>query len=239
MDDATFQRRTGLSPPDLQRLAALTLFTGLAADDIKRLLSDSTVRRFPGGTTLFIQGDPADRFFVVLDGWAKLFRETRDGNESVINVIGPGESFAEAAMFAQARFPVSCALLEDSRVLVVHGPAVLAELRRVPEISLNMLASMSRRLRGLVGHIEQLTTRSTTERVAAFLVHLSEADAGQAVVLLPQDKTLVAGRLGMRPETLSRSLARLRDYGVTSSGHEVMIENVSMLRDLSEGELND
>jgi hypothetical protein len=71
---------------------------------------------------------------------------------------------------------------------------------------------------------------STTERVASFLIRLSNVSSGHAVVRLPQEKGLVAGRLGMRPETFSRALSQLRQHGVTCSGLDVIIDDVSALR---------
>ena len=231
-----FSRRTGLSERDIEILSRLPLFSRLSRDALEHMLGDAWVHEFPRGHVLFIQGEPADRFFVVFDGWVKLFRETVSGDESVIAVFAAGESFAEAAMFDEAEYPVSAMAVEDSRLLVVPANTFIHRLKDNSEYSLNMMAAMSRHLRTLVRQIEQLAAKSSTQRVAGFLIRLCPADSESAVVRLPLEKSLIAGRLGMQPETFSRSLKKLRSLGVVNSRSEVEIQDVAALRDYSEGQ---
>ena len=93
---------------------------------------------------------------------------------------------------------------------------------------------MSRHLRRLVAKIEQLSSHSALERVTEFLLRLCPADQGQAEIALPQDKVLIAARLNMQPETLSRVLARLRAHGVTTVGSRLVIEDVERLHRLAQ-----
>jgi len=79
-------------------------------------------------------------------------------------------------------------------------------------------------------HIEQIQARSTPQRLGDFLLNLSDVRKGPAVIELPYDKSLIAARLGMKPESLSRALAKLRQHGVTTNGHEIKLENVLSLR---------
>jgi CRP-like cAMP-binding protein len=229
-ENDSFARRTGIGADDLRLLGRLPLFSGLAPEALRGLLADSAVQRVARGTVLFLQGEPATRFYAVLEGWVKLFRETRDGQESVLGVFRSGESFAEAAMFASKVFPVSAAAVEDARLLVIPAGSFLSRLAEDPALCLKMMASMSAHMRMLVHQVEQITARSTTQRLAGFLVKLCAADRGEAVVRLPMDKSLIAGRLGMKPETLSRSLAKLRAFGVETTGRELMIRDVGALR---------
>lgn len=202
---------------------------------MKELLEDAWVQSFPRNASLFFQGDPAERFYVVLEGWVKLYRSTAQGDETVLGVFGAGESFAEAAIFDQAVYPVSASIVEESRLLVVPAASFIRQLREHGDYALKMMATMSRHMRWLVQQVERLTLKSSTERVAEFLVRLCPEESGKAVVHLPMDKALIAGRLGMQPETLSRSLAKLRPLGVTSHGPEVRIADVAALRDMGDG----
>ena len=229
-----FQRRTGLAPEDLDVLARLPLFTGLSRDAIRDLLADAWVQTFPRNKVLFLQDEPALRFYVIFEGWVKLFRESEDGDESVIAVFTNGESFAEAAIFDSRNFPVSAMAVDESRLLVVPADSFIRRIREDSDYALKLMASMSRHLRRLVQQVEQLTVRSTTERLASFLIKLCPEGTGPAVVQLPLDKSLIAGRLGMQPETLSRALAKLRALGVETKGNVVTISNVESLRNLGE-----
>ena len=230
IDREKFERRTGLRACDHEQLKQIPLFAGMADDARMTLLADATVRRYPRGTSLFMQGDQADRFFVVLEGWVKGFRQSMDGQESVIAVFGPGESFAEAAMFVSGNFPISTEIAADARLLVIPSRGVLTQLRDDPEIALKMLAIMSQRLRRLVQQVEQLTVKTSTQRLAAFLEKLVDREEGSGEFQLPLDKYLIAGRLGMQPETLSRALSKLRSIGVATDGHRVIVKDIAALR---------
>jgi CRP-like cAMP-binding protein len=98
-----------------------------------------------------------------------------------------------------------------------------------------MLAAMSLHLHDLVQKVEQLSTRTALERVAGFLASLGRSGDGPLHIRLPHDKSLIAGRLGMRPETFSRALFRLRDYGVDEVDGEIRIRNPQSLMALSIG----
>ncbi len=230
-----FVHRTGILERDFEVLASLPLFSSMSRSGLEHMLVDAWVHDIERGHVLFIQGEPAERFYVVFDGWVKLFRETISGDESVIAVFTTGESFAEAAMFDKADYPVSAMTVEDSRLLVVPSSTFINRLREHSDYALDMMASMSRHLRTLVRQIEQLSAKSSTQRVAGFLVRLCPADAHSAVVSLPIEKSLIAGRLGMQPETFSRSLKKLQGLGVNNSRNEVEIHDVVALREYSEG----
>ncbi|MBT3373664.1 MAG: Crp/Fnr family transcriptional regulator [Rhodospirillaceae bacterium] len=234
LDRETFERRTGIRAADYDQLKQIPLFAGMADDAAMKLLLDATVRRYPRGTSLFMQGEPADRFFIILEGWVKGFRQAPDGHESVIAVFGPGESFAEAAMFVSGNFPISTEIAADARLLVIPRSGILKQLRDDPDIALKMLASMSRRLRGFVQQVEQLTVKSATQRLASFLEKLVDVDEGSDEFELPLDKMLIAGRLGMQPETLSRALSKLRSIGVATEGHKVIVQDVAALHAIND-----
>jgi CRP/FNR family transcriptional regulator, dissimilatory nitrate respiration regulator len=233
--------QAGVAPPapgnELHHLTQLPLFSGMTEGAVRALLADAHLQSVERQTVLFHQGEPATRFYVLLDGWVKLHRTAADGSESVIAVIARGESFAEAALFAGQRFPVTATAVSDARLRVIPGVAFLRRLREDPDLSLNMLASMSRRLRVLVRQLEQLATRSALERLAEFLLQLCAEDrSGPACVRLPLEKHLIAARLGMQPETFSRALAKLRPIGVTSHGDRVEIADRAALRRIVDGE---
>jgi len=229
-DVSDFELRTGITRDDICRLGQVHLFSGLVPDDLRKLLATSSIRRYPDHTTLFMEGDPADRFFVVMDGWVKLFRLSENGQEVVISVSSPGESFAEAAIFDNNTFPVSAVAITDVRLLVVSAESLMRQLSENMDFTFNMLASMSRQMRRNVIKLHQMCSMSSTERLADFLIDLSNSHNGTARITLPLDKSLIAARLGMQPETFSRALAKLKTVGVQSVGHDVEIKDLNALR---------
>ena len=236
VDQGLFLRRTGLRLDDLTLLQRLPFLAGLEPSQTYRLLADATVREYKRGVVLFACEEPADRFFVVLDGWVKLSRETRDGHESVIGLFSRGESFAEAAMFASETFPVGGTVIETSRLLSIPAGSFRRRLVEQPELMFKLIGSMSRHMRRLVQQIEQLTARTSAQRLAGFLLQLAHNADPPIRLHLPVDKVLIAGRLGMQPETFSRALARLRSHGVQVDGHDVAIDDLQQLRRVAEGD---
>ncbi len=214
---------------DLEILRRVPLFAGLDELQLKDVLHDTSVHNHPKGRMLFQQGDTADRFYVVLGGWVKIFRLTPDGDQAVMSLFARGESFAEAAMFMGGRFPASAEVVEEARLLRVESKPFEKRLHAEPEIAVAMLASVSRRMHNLVGQIEQLQVRSGTQRVAGFLLKLCPAEDGPTEIALPYDKSLIASRLGMKPESFSRALARLRDLGVQTERNHVSISDAAAL----------
>jgi CRP-like cAMP-binding protein len=223
-------RRIGLQDRDLALLARVPLFAGLALDGLVELLAEASLRRFEHDAMLFVEGEPGSQFYVVLDGWVRLFRQTPDGRESVIALFARGESFAEAVMFLGGKFPVSGAVVDEARLLIIPAAPFRRALQANNELCFRMMGSMAVHLRRLVGQVEQLTLRSSSERLAQFLLNLARGGAESAIVHLPYDKGLIAARLGMQPETLSRALAKLRPLGVETKGSRVTIRDIAALQ---------
>jgi len=227
--------RLGIGAEDFRLLMRSPLFTALAPERLEALIGESRVRMLDRGEVLFLQDDPADAFFFMLDGWIKICRITPHGDESIIGVFTRGESFAEAAIFQEGTFPVTAQAVEVTRVLSIAARPFIERLRRDPELCLSVMAAMSRHFRTLVTQLEQLTTKSSVQRLGEFLLRLSHRESGSAEIRLPMDKSLIAGRLGMQPETLSRSLSKLRSAGVITDHDRIAIENVETLRSFVQG----
>jgi CRP/FNR family transcriptional regulator, dissimilatory nitrate respiration regulator len=220
-----------LAPRDAELLRNLPLFQQLPEPVLASLLATATIRSVERGTDLFVQGDPADRFFVVLEGWVKLYRINRDGAEAVVSMVNAGESFAEAAMFAQASFPVCAQAVTDVRVVAITAQAFARCVQADVGTAFAMLGSLSMRLRTLVQQIEQLQIQSAPQRVGSFLLKMCPAGSDNASFMLPVEKSLVARRLGIQPETFSRALAKLRPIGVEVQGAVVSVSDIDALRD--------
>ena len=219
----------GLDERDLTKVRRVEMLKTVGDDDLARLLSVASPRSYSRNQMIFSQGEQADRFFIVLDGWARIYRSLPDGSEVTINLFTNGESFAEAAVFSGGTFPASAVSADESRLLVVRGSGFLQCLSRSPKLAFAMIANMSRKLHFLVRQVEQLSHRTTKQRVAAFLLTLADRTHGPAKIHLPLDKHLIAARLGMQPESFSRALAKLRGHGIECIGDEVTIESCQSL----------
>lgn len=218
-----------MDPADWSILRSTPLLSGMPQDTVLGLVGSVSPRVYEKGAVLFHQGQPAAAFFVVLDGWVKIYRTTSDGLEVVLHIFKRGETFAEAAMFLGGRYPASAETVSTARLLRIDGNTFRTRIREQPELALSMLAAASYQLKFLVEQIEQIKVRSAPQRIAEFIMRLIEAREGRAVIELPFEKGLIANRLGMKPESFSRALAKLRSMGVTVDREVVEIADVARL----------
>jgi CRP-like cAMP-binding protein len=218
-----------LTTTDRAMLARSTLLKGLDAADLEQLVDGSSIIRLARHQQLFAQGDPARLLFLVVEGQIKLTRLARDGNEAVVHVFEPGETFAEAAMFMGGRYPVWATAVTDTRLIGISNTRLRDLVLIKPEIAFAMLASMAQHLKHLVAQIEQMKLLTTKQRVISFLLDQCGQTEGAATFVLPHDKALIANRLGMKPETFSRALAQLAEHGVRVNGGQVSVRDVMQL----------
>ncbi len=220
----------GLAASDMEGVALAPLFAAMARPDLVGLMEGAQTVSYGETTLLFGEGDPADRFFVVLAGGVSLFALTEAGDQSIIETFEAVTTFAEAAIFSSAQFPLNCEVMAGSRLVhVPAGPFLrrLAENRRLAMLLLGGLADWQRRL---IREISELKSKSPVQRLAAFLVALAPAGGGSAQLRLPLTKAQLASRIGITPESLSRALGRLKAAGVESRGREVVITDLDVLR---------
>lgn len=224
-----------ISNEDMSRLRALPLFSGLPEEMIQRLLGNAIVRTHPRGTVLFVQGDPAAYFYVIFSGWVKLYRLNEKGDEAIVEIFGLGESFAEGAMHGAGKYPVCGETVSECRLLEIPTDAFRRMIQSAPDLAINMLGSMAIRLKGFVRRTEQSHSMSAAQRVASFLLKFCPSTESSTTIHLPYDKLLIAGRLGMKPETFSRAMAKLREVGARTEGHDVHISDIGALREFEQG----
>lgn len=215
-------------------LAGSPLFEGLEPEDLKAVALSTAGRSYRSGEMLFLAGQEAQGFFLLLEGQVKLSRFGADGREQVLHILGPGQPCGEVPVFEGGAYPATCTALGPVRALYLPRAAFLDLAQRRPQILLGMLAILSRRLRALVELVDDLALKEVAPRLARQL--LAEAGGGDTLRLAVSKATLAA-RLGTIPETLSRVFARLqRDGLVRVEGRTVRILDPTGLRRLSGSE---
>ena len=199
------------------------LFSGISAEDAQLLVSISRVRSCPRGDVLFEEGEVADGFFVVASGKVKVYKLSPDGKERILHVIQPGQSFADAAIFADGCYPAFAEPLVDSKLLFFPKKEFLDLLHSHSRLAINMIAGLSKFLRQFTVQIEDLTFRDVPARLARYL--LSLAGDSHRSVILPVAKSQLASNLGTTSETLSRTFRKLSDENMI----EVLGKQIDLL----------
>lgn len=211
-------------------LRDLPFFAGLPEAVFNSLMNVATIRDYPKNKLLFFHGDRADRFFSVLSGWVKAFRNTEQGDESVAALFTHGDTFGEAAAFSNSGHPFSAQTIDETRLIEIPASLIRDKGGADPDIMRHVMHSMSREIRKLQIENEHMTIMSASQRVGCLLLQLSSGikEHGGSFVF-PYDKSLAAARLGMKAETFSRSLAQLKPMSVHSDGAETRIDSFRCL----------
>ena len=199
------------------------LFSYLGASDLTRLAGIAEQRRYRKGETIFSEGDDAGYFLVLLKGQVKIFKLAPDGREQILRVVRAGESFGEAAALSGGSFPAGAEAMAPSLAARLPAAAFREVLAESPQLALNLIIAMSELLRGFAALVDAVSLRDVSARLAKYLLDQS-ARSGEDAFRLELRKRALASRLGTVPETLSRSLRRLREHHVIAeSGDRIRI----------------
>ncbi len=215
-------------------LANLPLFKELASDELDRIAVNTREQRAARGEVLFRRGDPALGFHMIVYGQVKLAFTSPRGDEKVVDLIGPGQSFGEAVMFMERPHVVTAQTLADSLLLYIPREIVFQELERDPRFVRRIIAGLSSRLHGLMSDLESDSLHSGTQRVIGYLLRDSDEShvpAPALEVTLPATKGVIASRLSLTQEHFSRILHDLTARGLIEvHGRAIHIPDVARLR---------
>lgn len=214
------------------------LFGNLEPAQLDTLLQHTRTTALEEGQVLFEQQRPANEIFMLQSGQVKLARISPEGQEKVIDVISPGNTFAEAIMFSRASvYPVTAAALCASELLCFDTATYAGILRQSTDACFAIMAHLSRRQHWLIGEIDRLTLHNATFRLITYLLdQVPSTDLGTSEVKLNTPKHVIASRLSMTPETLSRTLTKLsRDGLIDINEHSVLLKDVGQLRSYAQG----
>lgn len=218
-----------------QILRRIPLFQELSEEQIDALAAQTREKRLHKGEMLFQKGDQPRGFYAIVYGQMKLAFPSASGNEKVVEIIGPQQSFGEAVMFMDRPYPVFAESLADTLLLHIARAAVFDMLETDSSFARRMLAGLSVRLHNLIRDVESYSLRSSAQRVIGFLLQRAgngEDEPADVEIELPTSKQVIASRLNLTPETLSRIFHDLAAAKlITVHGKHVTVHDVRRLRE--------
>ena len=221
-------------------LRSCRLFVGLPEYNIEELDSIAHPRAFSKDEIIFADGEEGEGFYVVIEGRVKIYKLGVDGREQILHFVGEGDPFAEITLFADTAYPAFAKAVTDTQTLFFRRDDFKALVRKDPQLSLNMIAILSKHLRRFAVLVEELSLKDVPARVARYLLNLMPGDGwgGEGVkqVELDTSKTELAQRLGTISETISRTLGKMKANGLIDiDGKKITILDEEMLEELAEG----
>ena len=215
------------------------LFSALSDAQLAALVAATHEVRADKGKLLFQRGTPCEGMYLVVFGVVKLAVSGVQGVEKIVELVRAGESFGEAVMFLNHPFPIMAQTLEDSLPLYVEAAAIDNLLAQDPKFARRLLAGLSVRLHALVRDVESYSTQNAAQRVIGYLLQSVSTEHGESegdiathatTVSLPVNKNLIASRLNLTPETLSRVLHHfVADGLIEVNGREIVIHDTRRL----------
>jgi CRP-like cAMP-binding protein len=209
------------------------MFDHLTEAGLKSLARHVSWRRYTAGTVLFQTGEPVHGMYLIESGSVELYRVSLSGQEQILALLRAGEPLAEWAVFGGGVYPVSAMCISASRLALVRREALDTLLRTDAEFALKVVTGISLKLRRALGLIEDFGLRDARGRVASYLVgHLPPDAVPGCTLILPVAQAVVARLLGIRAETLSRSLRQFRLEGILEprARRQLLIHDPKRLR---------
>ncbi len=217
------------------------LFRGLSLEQLRPVAQIAQIQKFQKGSTIFIQDSEATGFFVVKTGRVKVFKMAANGKEQILHLLGVRDYFAEVPALDGKCFPASAVALESTELIFFPRIAFLNLLHQYPAISINLLMSLAAHSRKLTQLVEELSFKDVPQRLASYLLCLSDRSNSNDVINLDITKTQLAATLGTIPATLSRAFYRLSNEGlIAMNGSQIeLLDRERLQSSLDLGELND
>ena len=226
-----------LLPMDLTSLLSnCSLCRGLDVHELAAVTDIASFKHLAKGEILFLEGDPAFGFFILLAGRVRIYKTSADGKQYTLHSIAPGQMFAEVAIFRGDSFPANCVATEETSVAFLPKEGFRQLLAQSPQISLKMIAALASFIREYNQKVEDLSLKEVPGRLASYLLQLVATQKSNRL-LLPISKTELATSLGTVSETLSRNFRKLSEAGtIELQGEIVVILDVDALQAIADGE---
>jgi len=229
---------------DVSILKKIFIFSELTQDDLEIIKNFSRLKKLDKGDIVFFDTEPYQGFYIVLEGMIKIYKISKDGREHILHLVDKYNTFAEVPLFENAgqilekdfRYPANAAALEDeTQVLLIPHRHFIELMATNNQLCLRMIAGFAKRLRYLNNHIENITLKDVTKRLAVYLfgeLSKNKKTGLNNTISLKISKHDLASYLGTITETLSRTLKKFQD-------DEIIEVDGKLIKILSENKLKE
>lgn len=216
-----------MSLQDLSVLDTTSLFTGLKPDELNLVAQAARVRRVRNQAFFYMEQDPADRLYILIEGRIRLLQVTPAGQQVIMRYISPVEAFGVIAMLSGATYPVSAQAVDDCTALYWDRDSLKNLMEKIPKVAINGLSTLAARVREFQDRIRELTTERVERRIARAILRLAQQTGRKVdngvLVDLPITRQDLAEITGTTIYTVSRTMSQWESQGIIDSGREKIV----------------
>ena len=222
--------------PDWELVRATPLFAAISEADFRALRAAAMVNRFPKNTLLGREGDRPRVLHILVEGAVELFAG-HNGQSATIEVEEPVTAIYLPSIISNAVAIKSARTVSAARTLSIPGEVVREAFRRDAGFARAVAGELADSYRDIMRLLMNEKLRTSVERLAAWIVQSCIARGNGGTIELKFNKRILASRLGMAPENLSRNFAYLERYGVHNSGRDILVDDLQRLEDFAKPSL--
>lgn len=210
-------------------LEKMPYFAHVAESTLNEFAQQSAHRTFASNEIIFLEGEPSAGLWIVENGRVKAFKLSPEGQEYILHILGPGDTFNDIAALDGAPNPVSAMAVTDVSAWVIATAVFSQALQADHEMALAIIQGLTERIRFAAGRMEDLALHSVTARLAHFLLEQSENRSLKHPAIT---RALIANHLATTPESISRSLRILEKAGaIRFDRHRIIITEPDILHE--------
>lgn len=221
-------------PERIATLKKAPLFSVLSETELAFLAHRALVRQFHPGQLVFSENDSCEGLYVVASGSIRIFKTSADGREQVLGLEHVGSSVAELPVFDGGNYPASAVAVADATLFLIRKEDFHALFLQHPEVGLKVLSVVGRRLRHLIGLVEELSFTTVRQRLAGLLLRMAKRSGKRTArgveFTITVSNQEIAAQIGTVRELVSRNLGRFHNQGMIKlEGKTVLIPDLSAL----------
>jgi CRP/FNR family transcriptional regulator, cyclic AMP receptor protein len=213
----------------------VSLFAGLADEDIRELMAVARRRTFRSGEVIFHRDDPGQVLYVIKEGKVKICLISPDGQEIVLSVLGKGECFGEFAILDGLSRSADAVALEKVECYTLQRSDFHKAILKSPKIAIQVLEVLTKRLRNIDQMVEDLIFLDVYGRVAKKLLELAEThgekveDGTRINVRLTQQE--LASMVGASRESVNKVMGYFTDKNfISTDKHRITLHRMTELK---------
>jgi len=223
----------------IETLQKSEVFSSLKPDELRSISNYFEEITLKNNDTVFNEGDPSDKFYLVAEGSIKIIKHTVMGKDIILEMMSPGDIFGGVAVLDKKPFPASAQAMESTTVIWISRKNLLKIMEDCPTLKLDLVKYFSNKLRDAHEMLKNIATERVERRIASLLMKLSEkvgVEAGEyRKIEFPLTRQEISEMVGTTVETCIRTMSKFQKQGlIKSEDGRIMINSGQLQKYIEE-----